>query len=88
MTLPICPIFLGCIEPQSLRVIQLSGQGIGASISADRRFVRLIRRRGAVADGVVTIAGVRVGFADWHFKPFTQAQMERNRRFYRSAYAS
>lgn len=81
---PICPVFLGTIEPDSVRVIQVSRQGIGAKIERGR-----IILEGAMTSSpiVVTIAGIRRGFSGWHFKQFSDAQRERNERFYTSAYA-
>ena len=83
--LPVDPVFLGTIESGSLRAVQVSTPGLGIQIVANEVHVQT----GSLPPGlpvVITIAGIRRGFASWHYKPFTRGQMQRNRAFYRSAY--
>lgn len=84
--LPIDAVYLGTIEPASLCVIQLSLSGIGAQIVGDHLRLSATPFRLSSLSGVVTVAGIRRGFLDWHFKSFTAEQMTRNHAFYSAAY--
>ena len=82
--MPVCRTFLGTIDLDSLRVIQISRPGVGARVEGSQV---VIERGSSSSPIVVTIAGIRRGFSDWHFKPFSTAQRKRNEAFYNSAYA-
>lgn len=84
--LPIDAVYLGTIEPASLCVIQTSTPAIGAQIMRDRVRITVSAFRLSSITGVVTLAGIRAGFLDWHFKSFTAEQMTRNNAFYSAAY--
>lgn len=85
ISLPIDPLFLGSVETSSLCAAQVYPPDLGVQIIGGSL---CIRRRWTLcsSSGIVTIAGVRKGFSDWHFKPFTAAQQARNATFYSSAY--
>ena len=74
-------LFLGTIEPNSLRVMSFSVPGIGARVKGST--VEII---GKHSGGIVSVIGIRRHLAWWHFKDFTANQMENNRQFYASAH--
>lgn len=86
MDLPIDPVYLGTIEPDSLCVIQCSEPKLGAQIVSGRLRVTASVLRLQGIRGVVTIAGIRRGFKDWHYQPYTAEQFMKNNAFYSAAY--
>jgi len=86
VTLPIDALFIGSIEPSSLCVIQTSASAIGAQIIGDSLRITASPFRLSSITGVITVAGLRRGFSDWHFKSFTADQLARNNAFYSAAY--
>lgn len=86
---PLDPLFLGTIEPGTLRVVALVGETLlplGASIEGNDIRIRAAESTAADMRGTVVVAGIRKGFSDWRFKPFTARQQRRNQEFYQRAY--
>ena len=75
------PVFLGTIEPGSLRVMAFSIPGVGVTIDGDK-----VKTHGRHGGGVATVIGIRGHFDGWHFRNFTEAQKAKNDAFYSSAY--
>jgi hypothetical protein len=82
-TIAIPRLFLGAIEPDSLRVMSCSIQGAGAAIVGGK--VKIEAPKGEA--GTVTVIGIRRGLNDWHYRDYTDAQRLTNNRFYSLAHA-
>ena len=76
-------LFIGAIEPDTLRVMSCSIQGAGASIAGGK--VKVDAPEGSA--GIVAVVGIRRGLQDWHYRDFTDAQRVNNNHFYSLAHA-
>lgn len=74
-------LFLGTIEPGSLRVMSFSIPGVGLRVKGST-----VGISGKHGGGTVSVIGIRRHLAWWHFKDFTALQKENNRKFYASAH--
>lgn len=77
----ISQLFLGTIEPGSLRVMAFSIPGIGVTVEGGK-----VKTHGKHSGGIATVIGVRRHFKGWHFRDYSESQRQRNNEFYASAY--
>jgi hypothetical protein len=75
-------LFLGTIEPASLRVMACNVPAVGVRIDGIS-----VAISGKHSGGIVTVIGIRRGFDGWHFKDYTIDQKRNNDQFYNSAHA-
>lgn len=83
MILPIDPQFSRVTQPGSLRLMSCNVPGLGLRLrGADQVQILGTPPAGPLIIGVI---GIRLGFADWYFRDFTEAQRRKNNHFYESA---
>jgi hypothetical protein len=86
-SIPICPDYLGAIEPETLRIISIiGGQAILHPPSSILVFPSPSLPRSKSPSLHVTLSAIRRGFRQPRFPEYTRQQMERNLEFYQSAH--